>query len=147
MLGGISHFCVAHPFIASAIQTLGAALIARRVLGPGDDRRWLSTAEGRYCGGMGMTLNIPDSVLQGLRIPEGEIAQRLRSELAIALYVLRSAIARQGRRTRGGESNALRRDGGSARDCTALRRRGVGARRLLCRSEEHTSELQSLRHL
>lgn len=33
-----------------------------------------------------MTLNIPDSVLQGLRIPEGEIAQRLRTELAIALY-------------------------------------------------------------
>ena len=33
-----------------------------------------------------MTLNIPDSVIQGLRIPEGEIAQRLRSELAIALY-------------------------------------------------------------
>ena len=35
---------------------------------------------------MGMTLNIPNSVLQGLRIPEGEIAQRLRTELAIALY-------------------------------------------------------------
>jgi predicted HTH domain antitoxin len=35
---------------------------------------------------MGMTLNIPDSVLQGLRIPEGEVAQRLRSELAISLY-------------------------------------------------------------
>jgi predicted HTH domain antitoxin len=35
---------------------------------------------------MGMTLNIPDSVLQGLRIPEAEIAQRLRAELAIALY-------------------------------------------------------------
>jgi predicted HTH domain antitoxin len=35
---------------------------------------------------MGMTLHIPDSVLQGLRIPEGEIAQRLRTELAIALY-------------------------------------------------------------
>ena len=35
---------------------------------------------------MGMTLDIPDSVLQGLRIPEGEIAERLRTELAIALY-------------------------------------------------------------
>jgi predicted HTH domain antitoxin len=35
---------------------------------------------------MGMTLNIPDSVLQGLRIPEAEIAGRLRTELAIALY-------------------------------------------------------------
>ena len=35
---------------------------------------------------MGLTLNISDSVLQGLRIPEGEIAQRLRTELAIALY-------------------------------------------------------------
>ena len=33
-----------------------------------------------------MTLNIPDSVLQCLRIPEGEVAQRLRSELAISLY-------------------------------------------------------------
>ena len=39
-----------------------------------------------YRGDMGMTLNIPDSVLQGLRIPEEEIAQRLRTELAIALY-------------------------------------------------------------
>ena len=35
---------------------------------------------------MGITLNIPDSVLQALRIPEGEIAERLRTELAIALY-------------------------------------------------------------
>jgi predicted HTH domain antitoxin len=35
---------------------------------------------------MGMTLYIPDSVIQGLRIPEGEIAQRLRTELGIALY-------------------------------------------------------------
>jgi predicted HTH domain antitoxin len=35
---------------------------------------------------MGMTLNIPDSVLQGLRMPEGEVAQRLRTELALALY-------------------------------------------------------------
>jgi predicted HTH domain antitoxin len=33
-----------------------------------------------------MTLNIPGSVLRGLRIPEAEIAQRLRTELAIALY-------------------------------------------------------------
>lgn len=35
---------------------------------------------------MGVTLNIPDSVVQGLRIPEGEIPQRLRTELALALY-------------------------------------------------------------
>jgi predicted HTH domain antitoxin len=35
---------------------------------------------------MSVTLNIPDSVVQGLRLPEGEIAQRLRTELAIALY-------------------------------------------------------------
>jgi predicted HTH domain antitoxin len=35
---------------------------------------------------MGMTLKIPDSVLQCLRIPEAEIAQRLRTELTIALY-------------------------------------------------------------
>jgi predicted HTH domain antitoxin len=35
---------------------------------------------------MDVTLNIPDSVVQGLRIPEGEIAQRLRTELAVALY-------------------------------------------------------------
>ena len=35
---------------------------------------------------MGMMLNIPDSVLQGLRIPEAEVAERLRTELAIALY-------------------------------------------------------------
>lgn len=35
---------------------------------------------------MEMTLHIPDSVLQGLRIPEAEVAQRLRTELALALY-------------------------------------------------------------
>lgn len=35
---------------------------------------------------MGIVLNIPDSVLQGLRIPEAEIAERLRTELALALY-------------------------------------------------------------
>ena len=35
---------------------------------------------------MSVTLEIPDSVVQGLRLPEGEIAQRLRTELAIALY-------------------------------------------------------------
>ena len=35
---------------------------------------------------MGVTLKIPDSVVQGLRLPEGEIPQRLRTELAIALY-------------------------------------------------------------
>jgi predicted HTH domain antitoxin len=40
----------------------------------------------RYREDMGMVLNIPDSVLQGLRIPEREIAERLRTELAIALY-------------------------------------------------------------
>jgi predicted HTH domain antitoxin len=39
---------------------------------------------------MGMTLNIPDSVLEGLRFPEGEITQRLRIELAIALYAQRA---------------------------------------------------------
>lgn len=36
---------------------------------------------------MGVVLTIPDSVVQGLRLPEGEIAQRLRTELAIALYL------------------------------------------------------------
>lgn len=35
---------------------------------------------------MGMTLHIPDSVLQGIRLPEGEIEQRLRTELALSLY-------------------------------------------------------------
>lgn len=35
---------------------------------------------------MGVTLRIPDSVVQGLRLPEGEIPQRLRTELAVALY-------------------------------------------------------------
>ena len=35
---------------------------------------------------MDVTLKIPDSVVQGLRWPEGEIPQRLRTELAIALY-------------------------------------------------------------
>ena len=35
---------------------------------------------------MSVTLDIPDSVVAGLRLPEGEIPQRLRTELAIALY-------------------------------------------------------------
>jgi predicted HTH domain antitoxin len=35
---------------------------------------------------MGIMLNIPDSVVQGLRIPEVEVAPRLRMELALALY-------------------------------------------------------------
>lgn len=35
---------------------------------------------------MSLTLRIPDSVVRGLRIPEGEAEQRLRQELAVALY-------------------------------------------------------------
>jgi len=35
---------------------------------------------------MSLTLSISDSVVEGLRLPEGEIPQRLRTELAIALY-------------------------------------------------------------
>ena len=35
---------------------------------------------------MGVTLNIPDSVIHCLRIPEEEILPRLRIELAVALY-------------------------------------------------------------
>jgi predicted HTH domain antitoxin len=48
--------------------------------------RWQPVWKARYGNGMGLTLNIPDSVLEGLRIPEAEIPQRLRAELAIALY-------------------------------------------------------------
>jgi len=35
---------------------------------------------------MGFTLQLPDSVVRSLRLPEGEIEQRLRSELALSLY-------------------------------------------------------------
>lgn len=35
---------------------------------------------------MSITLHIPDSVARGLRLPEGEAEQRLRQELAVALY-------------------------------------------------------------
>ncbi len=35
---------------------------------------------------MSVTLQIPDSVVHGLRLPEGEIPARLKTELAIALY-------------------------------------------------------------
>jgi len=35
---------------------------------------------------MSITLHIPDSVARSLRIPEGEAEQRLRQELALALY-------------------------------------------------------------
>ena len=51
-----------------------------------DTPPWHASPKQRYRERMGLMLNTPDSVLQGLRIPEGEIAQRLRTELAIALY-------------------------------------------------------------
>ena len=35
---------------------------------------------------MNVTLDIPDSVVQDLRIPESEVPGRLRTELALALY-------------------------------------------------------------
>jgi predicted HTH domain antitoxin len=35
---------------------------------------------------MSITLHIPDSVARSLRIPESEAEQRLREELAVALY-------------------------------------------------------------
>ena len=35
---------------------------------------------------MSITLHIPDSVVRSLRLPEGEAEQRLRMELALALY-------------------------------------------------------------
>jgi hypothetical protein len=35
---------------------------------------------------MGLTLEIPDSILQGMRLPDKEIAHRLKDELALALY-------------------------------------------------------------
>ena len=35
---------------------------------------------------MSITLTIPDSVVQGLRLPEGEAETRLRTELALVLY-------------------------------------------------------------
>ena len=35
---------------------------------------------------MSITLHLPDSVVNSLRLPEGEIETRLRTELAIALY-------------------------------------------------------------
>jgi predicted HTH domain antitoxin len=35
---------------------------------------------------MGVTLRISDSIVQSLRLPEAEIAARLRTELGIALY-------------------------------------------------------------
>ena len=35
---------------------------------------------------MSVTLHIPDSIISGIRFPEGEIEPRLRTELALALY-------------------------------------------------------------
>jgi predicted HTH domain antitoxin len=35
---------------------------------------------------MSVTLRIPDSVAHSLRLPEGEVEERLRCELALALY-------------------------------------------------------------
>jgi predicted HTH domain antitoxin len=35
---------------------------------------------------MDITLQVPDSIARSLRLPEGEIRQRLQSELALSLY-------------------------------------------------------------
>ena len=35
---------------------------------------------------MSITLQVPDSVARGLRLPEGEAVERLHSELALSLY-------------------------------------------------------------
>lgn len=35
---------------------------------------------------MSITVHIPDSIARSLRLPEGEAEERLRSELAVALY-------------------------------------------------------------
>jgi predicted HTH domain antitoxin len=64
---------------------------------------------------MGMTLNIPDSVLQGLRIPEGEIAQRLRTELAEMNQFIFGEILRQRRIARHYDDAELARDVAYAR--------------------------------
>ena len=47
---------------------------------------WNSLAESRYCEVLDVTLRISDSIVQSLRLPEAEIAARLRTELGIALY-------------------------------------------------------------
>jgi len=35
---------------------------------------------------MSITLSIPESVVRSLRVPEGEVEERLRMELAVTLY-------------------------------------------------------------
>jgi predicted HTH domain antitoxin len=35
---------------------------------------------------MSITLNIPESVVRSLRVPEGEVEDRLRMELAVTVY-------------------------------------------------------------
>ena len=39
-----------------------------------------------YLGSMSIVVEIPDSVADGLRLPESEVPSRLRCELAAALY-------------------------------------------------------------
>src|SRR5436190_9007058 len=80
---------------------------------------------------MGVTLNIPDSVVQCLRIPKEEIVQRLQIELAVALYsqgmlsLGKAAVLAEMNRMLFGELV------GAAGNRPALRRHGVGPRRLL----------------
>ena len=44
------------------------------------------TRRALYNGDVSITLRIPESVVQGLRLPEAEAEERLREELAVALY-------------------------------------------------------------
>lgn len=77
-------------------RTAAAALPAERVKQVEQVERqgcvvWGSAHEARICYHsvaveMSITLHIPDSVARSLRIPEGEAEQRLRQELAVALY-------------------------------------------------------------
>jgi hypothetical protein len=62
-----------------------------------------------------------DSVVQGLRLPEGEITQRLRTELAIARYAQGVLFIGQGGRTCRVEPDAIRGSGWPAGNPAAPR--------------------------
>jgi predicted HTH domain antitoxin len=95
---------------------------------------------------MGMTLNIPDSVLQGLRIPEAEIAGRLRTELAIALYA-QGALS-LGKAAELAEMNRMN-FGGMVGERGIARHYGdaeLAQDVSYARSEEYLADLKSRRH-
>ena len=65
---------------------------------------------------MSVTITVPDSVVSAIRLPEPEVEERLRMELAIALYAQEILSLREGSGVGGNGSDSIRPIAWQARD-------------------------------